>query len=66
MDNKMPENKETTPMDLFTIVQKEELNPVTKKLVIYAPDIAAKAKAGQLLIIKVRENSERLPLTFTD
>ncbi len=58
-------NKEA-PLELFTVVQKEELNDITKKLVIYAPDIAAKAQAGQFLIIKVRENSERIPLTFTD
>ncbi|MCL1977104.1 MAG: sulfide/dihydroorotate dehydrogenase-like FAD/NAD-binding protein [Candidatus Bathyarchaeota archaeon] len=59
-------NKENTALDLFTIVQKEELNSITKKLVIYAPDIAAKAQAGQFLIIKVHENSERIPLTFSD
>ena len=58
--------QENANLDLFTIVQKEELNPVTKKLVIHAPDIAAKAKAGQFLIIKVREESERIPLTFSD
>ncbi|MDR2719299.1 MAG: sulfide/dihydroorotate dehydrogenase-like FAD/NAD-binding protein [Nitrososphaerota archaeon] len=56
----------TTSLDLFTVVQKEELNATTKKLVIYAPDIAAKAQAGQFLIIKVREKSERIPLTFCD
>lgn len=60
------QNKETASLDLFTVVQKEVLNSVTKKLVIYAPDIAAKAQAGQFLIIKVRENSERIPLTFSD
>jgi ferredoxin--NADP+ reductase len=62
----MSKNKETVALDLFTVVQKEELNAITKKLVIYAPDIAAKAQAGQFLIIKVRENSERIPLTFSD
>jgi ferredoxin--NADP+ reductase len=62
----MSTNKKAVSLDLFTIVQKEELNPITKKLVIYAPDIAAKAQAGQFLIIKVRENSERIPLTFSD
>jgi len=61
----MSTNKKA-PIELFTVVQKEELNDITKKLVIYAPDIAAKAQAGQFLIIKVRENSERIPLTFTD
>jgi ferredoxin--NADP+ reductase len=62
----MPTQKQAAPLDLFTIVQKEELNSITKKLVIHAPDIAKKAQAGQFLIIKVRENSERIPLTFTD
>jgi ferredoxin--NADP+ reductase len=60
------QTQETPSLDLFAIVQKEVLNSVTKKLVIYAPDIASKAKAGQFLIIKVRENSERIPLTFSD
>jgi ferredoxin--NADP+ reductase len=62
----MSTNKRADFSDFFRVVQKEELNPVTKKLVIYAPDIAAKAQAGQFLIVKVRENSERIPLTFTD
>ncbi|MDR0797668.1 MAG: sulfide/dihydroorotate dehydrogenase-like FAD/NAD-binding protein [Nitrososphaerota archaeon] len=62
----MSTNKSAGSLELFSIVQKEELNAITKKLVIYAPDVAAKAQAGQFLIIKVRENSERIPLTFTD
>jgi ferredoxin--NADP+ reductase len=66
LDNKMLKDKENAPLELFTIVQKEKLNPTTTKLVIYAPDIAAKVKAGQFLIIKTRETSERFPLTFSD
>jgi ferredoxin--NADP+ reductase len=62
----MTENKETASLNLFTVVQKEKINATTTKLVIYAPDIAAKVKAGQFLIIKTRENSERFPLTFSD
>ena len=65
-DNSMFKNKENIPLDLFTIVQKEKLTPVAHKIVIYAPDIAAKAKAGQFLIIKTHENSERFPLTLSD
>ncbi|MCL2642306.1 MAG: sulfide/dihydroorotate dehydrogenase-like FAD/NAD-binding protein [Candidatus Bathyarchaeota archaeon] len=62
----MFENKEQPPLELFTIVQKEKLNATTTKLVIYAPDIAAKVQAGQFLIIKNHETSERFPLTFSD
>jgi ferredoxin/flavodoxin---NADP+ reductase len=48
-----------------TLVEKEQLNSVTKKVVIYAPDIAAKAKAGQFVIFKVHHDSERIPLTLS-
>jgi ferredoxin--NADP+ reductase len=62
----MFENKENASLELFTIVQKEKLGLTTTRLVIYAPDIAAKVQAGQFLIIKTRETSERFPLTFSD
>ncbi|MCL2135177.1 MAG: sulfide/dihydroorotate dehydrogenase-like FAD/NAD-binding protein [Candidatus Bathyarchaeota archaeon] len=62
----MSENKKNTPIELFTILQKEKLTPTTTTLVIYAPDIAAKVKAGQFLIIKTHETSERFPLTFSN
>ena len=48
-----------------TILEKEELNPQTKRLKSYAPDIAEKAKAGQFLILKSHANSERIPLTLS-
>ena len=67
---KMPENEQsqeaTTASNLFTIVQNTKLNSVTKKLDIYAPDIAKKAKPGQFVIIKVHANSERVPLTLSN
>lgn len=44
----------------------QQLNSVTKKITIYAPDIAAKANAGQFVIFKVHEDSERIPLTLSD
>jgi ferredoxin--NADP+ reductase len=47
------------------VVEKQVLNSVTKKITIYAPDIAAKAKAGQFVIFKVRQDSERIPLTLS-
>ena len=48
-----------------TIVDKQQLNSVTKKITIYAPAIAAKAKAGQFVILKVHADSERIPLTLS-
>lgn len=48
-----------------TIVNKQQLNSVTKKVTIYAPDIAVKAKAGQFVILKVHADSERIPLTLS-
>ena len=48
-----------------TIVEKQQLNSVTKKITLYAPTIAAKAKAGQFVILKVHSDSERIPLTLS-
>ncbi|MDR2203962.1 MAG: sulfide/dihydroorotate dehydrogenase-like FAD/NAD-binding protein [Nitrososphaerota archaeon] len=62
----MSGNKDFTHLDLYTIVQKEKMDSSSTKLVIYAPDVAAKVKAGQFLIIKTHETSERFPLTFSD
>lgn len=52
-------------LELNQIVEKKQLNSVTKKITLYAPDIAAKAKAGQFVIFKVHEDSERIPLTLS-
>lgn len=40
--------------------------PVIKELVINAPWIAEKHRAGQFVIVKVSENGERIPLTISD
>ncbi|MEE0799842.1 MAG: sulfide/dihydroorotate dehydrogenase-like FAD/NAD-binding protein [Gemmiger sp.] len=49
---------------MFKIVKRRELNPTVTELVIEAPLIAKKAKAGQFIIIRAREDSERIPLTI--
>jgi ferredoxin--NADP+ reductase len=54
-----------TIMQTNQVVEKEQLNSVTKKITVYAPDIAAKAQAGQFVIFKVHEDSERIPLTLS-
>ncbi len=51
---------------MYEILAREDLSPVTKLLVISAPDVARKAKAGQFVIIRVSEEGERVPLTIAD
>jgi len=48
----------------YVILEKQQLNPQVKQIIVYAPDIAAKAQAGQFVILKTHKNSERVPLTL--
>ncbi|WP_243438717.1 sulfide/dihydroorotate dehydrogenase-like FAD/NAD-binding protein [Fundidesulfovibrio soli] len=49
------------------IVRKRSLIPgQTSELVLDAPQIAAKAKPGNFVILRVCENGERIPLTIAD
>ncbi|HHW17925.1 MAG TPA: sulfide/dihydroorotate dehydrogenase-like FAD/NAD-binding protein [Firmicutes bacterium] len=48
------------------ILEKAVLTPVTKKIVVNAPYVARKAQPGQFIILRVRENGERIPLTIAD
>ena len=49
---------------MFTIVKRRKLNPTVTELCIHAPLIAKKAKAGQFIIVRAKEDSERIPLTI--
>ena len=51
---------------MFEILQKENLCPSVMRMVVYAPLIAAKAQAGQFVILRVSEDGERIPLTVAD
>ena len=51
---------------MFTIILKEYLNPEVIRIDVEAPLIAAKRKAGQFVVLRVLETSERLPLTIVD
>ena len=51
---------------MYEILAKESLAPVTKLMVISAPEVARKAKAGQFVIVRVVEEGERIPLTIAD
>ena len=48
---------------MFSIIEKEALNPTVTKMVIDAPLVAKKAKAGQFVILRAHEKGERIPLT---
>jgi len=48
------------------IVEKKYLNNNVVKLVINAPRIAQKRKAGHFVIVKINKKGERIPLTIAD
>ncbi len=50
----------------FEILEKRTLAPKIKEIVLYAPEIARKVRAGQFIIVRVEEKGERIPLTVAD
>lgn len=48
---------------MYRITEKKALNPTVIQMNIEAPLVAKKAKPGQFIILRVDENSERIPLT---
>ena len=51
---------------MFKILDKSVLGPKMHQLVLEAPLIAGKARPGQFVIVRVREQGERIPLTIAD
>lgn len=51
---------------MYKILKKEVLNPTVTKMVIDAPNVAKRAKAGQFIILRVHDEGERIPLTIAD
>lgn len=51
---------------MFKILEKQVLTPEIKLMVIEAPRVARKAKAGQFVILRINETGERIPLTIAD
>ena len=49
---------------MYKILEKKELNSTVTQMLIEAPLIAKKAKAGQFIILRVDEEGERIPLTI--
>ena len=50
---------------MYQIVNKQNLNPTVTLMDIKAPYVAAKAEAGQFIILRVDADGERIPLTVT-
>jgi len=48
------------------IIETRQLTPVTKLFRIEAPLIAASARPGQFVMLRVREGGERIPITIAD
>lgn len=51
---------------MFQILKKEVLNPTVTRMVVAAPLVAHKARAGQFIILRVDAEGERIPLTIAD
>ena len=51
---------------MYKILEKQVLSEVNKLMVIEAPRVAQKAKAGQFIIVRMDEAGERIPLTIAD
>lgn len=50
----------------YKILAKKQLAPKETLFEVDAPDVAAKARPGQFLIVIAREGGERVPLTISD
>lgn len=48
------------------ILEKRSLTDITKLFVVDAPLVAAAARPGQFVIVRLREGGERIPLTIAD
>jgi len=51
---------------MFKILKKQILNPVVTLMEVEAPRVASSAQPGQFVIVRVREQGERIPLTICD
>ncbi|KXS41967.1 MAG: ferredoxin-NADP(+) reductase subunit alpha [Methanolobus sp. T82-4] len=50
----------------YKILEKKQIAPQVHLMKVQAPDVAKAAKAGQLIILRIDETSERIPLTIAD
>ena len=50
----------------YTILEKKQIAPQVHLMKVLASDVAKAAKAGQFIILRIDETSERIPLTIAD
>ena len=50
----------------FAIIEKSQIVPTIHNMIISAPRIAKKARAGQFIILRIDDAGERIPLTIAD
>ena len=60
----IPQIEKRMDQIMYKIVRKKELNDSVTLMEIEAPFVAKKAKAGQFIIFRIDEKSERVPLTI--
>jgi len=51
---------------VYKILEKQVLSDIVKLMIVEAPHVARRAKAGQFVIVRVDEPGERIPLTIAD
>lgn len=51
---------------MYKVLEKSFLQEIVVKMVIEAPEIARKRKAGQFIVLMIDEKGERIPLTIVD
>lgn len=59
-------NEDIRSLLMYRIADKQALSANNKLLVIQAPHVAAKAMAGQFVMVRIDEFGERIPLTIAD
>lgn len=51
---------------MYRIVEKQELAPAIKQMVVETPHVARRARPGQFVIVRLDAPGERIPLTIAD
>lgn len=51
---------------MFEILEKKTLAPTVYRLVVRAPEVARKHRAGNFVMLRIHEKGERIPLTVAD
>lgn len=53
-------------MKTYEIISKKQFSEKVNEYVVYAPDVAHRARAGQFIIFRATEDGERVPFTVCD